>query len=54
MKLGMQSLLYVGPNQVYFRKAGHACSFNKKKYISVNLEQFEDETPLNSMQILHF
>ena len=33
------------------RKAGHACGMTKKRHILINLGQFENETPLNSMQI---
>ena len=37
--------------RAYFKKAKHACDMDKKKHFLVNLEQFEHETPLNSMQI---
>ena len=29
----------------------HACVINKKAHILVDLGQFEDKTPLNSMQV---
>ena len=41
-------------SRAYFRKAGHACVITKKGHILINLEQFEDKMPLNSMQIKVF
>ena len=38
------------PFWVYFRKALNACSSNEKDYLFINLRQFEEEVPLNSMQ----
>ena len=35
--------------KAHFRKAGHVCDITKEGRILVNLEQFEDETPLSSM-----
>ena len=35
--------------KAHFRKAGHVCDITKEGHILVNLEQFEDETPLSSM-----
>ena len=40
--------------RTYLRKTRHAYSMNKKRHILVNLERLEDETPLNSIQILRF
>ena len=37
--------------RAYFRKSGHAWGMTKRGHVSVNLGQFEDETPLNCMQI---
>ena len=36
--------------RAHFRKTRHACS-KKKEHILVNLGQFKNETPLNSVQI---
>ena len=33
------------------RKAGYACGMTKKGHTLINLEQFEDETSLNTMRI---
>ena len=36
-------------DKVYLTKARHMCGMSKKEHILVNLGQFEDETPLDSM-----
>ena len=47
----MPLLSRIGPDRVFFKK-GRACvQYEQKGHISVNLGQFEDETPRNSMQI---
>ena len=37
--------------RAYFRKVGRACSMDKKAHILVNLGQFKDGNPLNSIEI---
>ena len=37
--------------RAYFKKAGYVWGMARKGHILINLGQFEDETPLNIMQI---
>ena len=46
--------MFRGISRAYFGRVGHAYSLNKKEHLLENLEQFKDETPLNSMQISGF
>ena len=39
---------------LYFREAERVCGLNKKWKIFVNLEQFNNDTPFNSMSIQIF
>lgn len=41
-------------SRAYYRKAGQAWGINVEGHILVNLRQYENQTPLNSMQILSF
>ena len=41
-------------SRAYYKKAGQAWGINVEGHILVNLRQYENETPLNSLQILSF
>ena len=41
-------------SRAYYKKAGQAWGINVEGHILVNLRQSENETPLNSLQILSF
>ena len=41
-------------SRAYYKKAGQAWGINVEGHILLNLRQYENETPLNSLQILSF
>lgn len=41
-------------SRAYYKKAGQAWGINVEGRILLNLRQYENETPLNSLQILSF